>query len=202
MFDVKHQMVDTGDMELSEENESEPESPFIGKKQVFGKSSKNIYCNIYKDSTKRYPGIWFLLLRWKGSVYKLLWVDFVIFIVLYTIISLMYRVILFHNPRHRQMFELLCVFAGRFSNSLPITFLIGLYVTHVVERWWSQFLALPSPDQLAMKLTAFIPGKVSLHYFYNNSVMQHVHLNEHTSKNNETGSNYHASMGNVILHPS
>ena len=145
---------------IESENESEQEVTVSCKKHGFGKA-KNIYANIYKDSTKRYPGIWFLLLRWKGSIYKLLWLDFTIFFSIYVLLSLNYRFILMNYPAYRQAFELFCVFSERFSNSLPITFLIGLYVSQVVDRWWSQFMLLPFPDQLAMKLVAFIPGKVT-----------------------------------------
>jgi len=143
------------------ENESEDDIDDCNKKHSFG-ASTNIYANIYKDSTQWYPGIITLLLRWKGSVYKLLWIDFLLFIAVYILISLVYRFVLFPYPEYRQAFELLCVFTHRFSqSSLPITFLIGLYVSAVVERWWSQFMALPWPDQLAMKLVAYIPGNVS-----------------------------------------
>ena len=154
------------DNNLDEESENESENESLNdicdssKKHGFGKFN-NIYSNIYKDSTKWYPGIWLLLLRWKGSVYKLLWIDFVSFAAAYTFISLIYRCVLIHYPEYRQGFELFCVFAQRFSNSQAITFLIGLYVSAVVERWWSQFMALPWPDQLAMKLVAYIPGNVS-----------------------------------------
>ena len=43
---------------------------------------------------------------------------------------------------------------------IPITFLTGFYVSEVVRRYWDQFLSLPYPDRLALKLVAFIPGKV------------------------------------------
>jgi hypothetical protein len=56
------------------------------------------------------------------------------------------------------MFELLCIYAERFSGLLPITFITGFYVSNVVSRWWDQFMSLPWPDTLAMKLAANIPN--------------------------------------------
>ena len=44
---------------------------------------------------------------------------------------------------------------------IPITFLTGFYVTQVVARYWDQFMSLPWPDKIAMKLVSFIPGKVN-----------------------------------------
>ena len=70
------------------------------------------------------------------------------------------RTVFFQNDRVRQNFELLCIYAGRFSALIPISFLTGFYVTQVVTRWWSQFLTLPYPDKIAFRLVSYIPGTV------------------------------------------
>ena len=100
--------------ESDSENESEDDVFDYNKKNGFG-TTKNIYTNIYKDSTKWYPGICILLLRWKGSVYKLLWTDFVLFVAAFAVISFVYRFVLVDYPVYRQTFELFCVF-GRKCN--------------------------------------------------------------------------------------
>ena len=51
----------------------------------------SIYTNVYKDTTNRLYGIWNLLLRWKCSVFKLIWHDLVVFLVLYFALSILYR---------------------------------------------------------------------------------------------------------------
>ena len=71
-----------------------------------------------------------------------------------------YRTVLFDYPAHREAFELMCVYAGKFSNVIPISFLTGFYVSQVVNRWWDQFMSLPWPDKIALKLVSFCPGKV------------------------------------------
>ena len=78
-------------------------------------------------------------------------------------ISIVYRGILvaYDFREQRQTFELLCIYADRFSSNIPLSFLTGFYVTQVVNRWWEQFMALPWPDQLAFKLLAFVPGNVN-----------------------------------------
>ena len=91
------------------------------------------------------------------------WHDFTIFLLVYLTISLIYRGVLiaYDFKEQRQTFELLCIYADRFSSGIPLSFLTGFYVTQVVNRWWEQFMALPWPDQLAFKLLAFVPGNVS-----------------------------------------
>jgi hypothetical protein len=108
-----------------------------------------------------FSAIYNVLFSWKASVYKLIWQDTLFFAFCYFLLSLIYRVFLFHNPVTREWFEILCIYADRFSGLIPISFLTGFYVTQVVTRWWDQFMSLPWPEKIAYKLAAFIPGKVS-----------------------------------------
>ena len=151
------------------------------KKLIFGKNQGregNIYYNNYRDTTsdgQRWTALWYILLRWKGSVYKMIWHDLIIFGVAFGLLVAMYHCILVHYPIHKQRFELLCIYAHRFGSSIPITFLTGFYVSSVVSRWWDQFMSLPYPDQLALKLVAFIPGQVSIcHWQPNKPVNLHI----------------------------
>mgnify|MGYP002055550845 CR=1 FL=1 len=132
---------------------------YYSKRGVHG-WSRNIYRNAYKDTTKEFSLTGHLFHMWKGSCYKLLWPNLSLWLFLYILLSIIYRFIIFDDPRSRQMFEIICIYCGRFSNLIPITFLTGFYVNQVVSRWWDQFMSLPWPDQLAIKLVNFCPGAV------------------------------------------
>ena len=136
-------------------------------KPSFGKkgSEGNIYNNNYNDTTTQFIGIRSLLLRWKGSVYRLIWWDLLLFIIAFGFFAILYRAVLIHYPVHKQHFELLCIYANRYSSAVPITFLTGFYVSSVVSRWWDQFMSLSYPDQLALKLVAYVPGNVRIDYY-------------------------------------
>ena len=41
---------------------------------------------------------------------------------------------------------------------LPLTFLLGFYVSLVVKRWWEQYCFLPWPDSLALSLRGVVTG--------------------------------------------
>ena len=125
------------------------------------RQSENIYYNMYAATNKFGTGMVRLLFRWKQSVFSLVWHDVLIFIVLYFLLSILYRHVLFDYPCYKQTFEMICIYADRFRSSIPITFLIGFWVSQIVNRWWDQFMTLPCPDNLALKLVAFIPGRVS-----------------------------------------
>ena len=60
----------------------------------------------------------------------------------------------------KQEFEKFCAYCLRFSEYLPIVFIIGFFVSTIVSRWWDQFCSLPNPEQIAMKVVNFLPAKV------------------------------------------
>ena len=123
--------------------------------------SENIYYNMYAATNRGLYGLTSLLFRWKQSVFSLIWHDVLAFLLLYFLLSIFYRCVLFDYPSCKQTFEMICIYADRFRSSIPITFLIGFWVSQIVNRWWDQFMTLPCPDNLALKLVAFIPGRVS-----------------------------------------
>ena len=123
----------------------------------------NIYRNVYKDTTGTFSAR-HLLFIWGGSCFKLIWHHISCWIFSYTFLSVLYRNVLYYNPRGKQMFEIMCIYCERFSGLVPITFITGFYVSQVVTRWWDQFMSLPWPDHLALKIVCLIPGMVLIFY--------------------------------------
>jgi len=61
----------------------------------------------------------------------------------------------------RRIFEKIRYYFGNSSESIPMSFVLGFYVSLVVKRWWEQYKLLPWPDNLALFISAAIPGNVS-----------------------------------------
>ncbi|NP_001011940.1 bestrophin-1 [Rattus norvegicus] len=98
-----------------------------------------------------------LLLRWRGSIYKLLYGEFLVFIFLYYCIRGLYRMVL--SNHQQQQFEKLALYCNSYIQFIPISFVLGFYVTLVVSRWWNQYENLPWPDRLMMQVSSFVEGK-------------------------------------------
>ncbi|XP_067123463.1 bestrophin-4-like isoform X1 [Centruroides vittatus] len=107
-------------------------------------------------SKARLCGFAKLLLRWRGSIYKLLYREMIIFCGLYYSLSGMYRYIL--SPNQRMVFEKLTRYCETFTNLIPLSFVLGFYITIVVGRWWQQYLAIPWPDKTSMLVSAYVHG--------------------------------------------
>ena len=50
----------------------------------------------------------------------------------------------------RQLFEALRGYCHHHLRSIPLMFVLGFYVSLVVQRWWDQYTLLPWPDSFAM----------------------------------------------------
>ncbi|MGH0153147.1 UNVERIFIED_CONTAM: hypothetical protein FKN15_038639 [Acipenser sinensis] len=97
-----------------------------------------------------------LLLRWRGSIYKLLYRELFIFLGLYYALSATYRVIL--TEGQRRMFEKLVLYCNHYSGLIPVSFVLGFYVSVVVSRWWSQYESIPWPDRLSSLVSCHVQG--------------------------------------------
>ena len=74
----------------------------------------NIFSNRYVDTRKPGQGFLRLMFVWHGSVFKLIWPHLLAFIVVYSLLSILYRNIFLTNEVQREWFELICVYASRY----------------------------------------------------------------------------------------
>ncbi|XP_013102090.1 bestrophin-2-like [Stomoxys calcitrans] len=98
-----------------------------------------------------------LLLRWRASIYKLIWLDLLIYLTFYYALSLTYRFYL--NESQKEFFEMLVKYCNSSTSLIPLMFLLGFYVSVVVKRWWEQYLTLPWPDSTAVYVSSLIKGQ-------------------------------------------
>ncbi|XP_068232425.1 bestrophin-2-like isoform X2 [Palaemon carinicauda] len=123
---------------------------------------------------KGFGSFWRLLFRWRGSVYKLVWPDTLVYCFLYFICSMVYRFGLDENQR--RTFEQLSLYCDYFRNLIPISFVLGFYVSVVVQRWWEQYLCIPWPDDFAIFCTAYIRGKEGPPKLLRATLLRYVNL--------------------------
>ncbi|XP_076334872.1 bestrophin-4-like isoform X2 [Tachypleus tridentatus] len=98
-----------------------------------------------------------LLFRWHGSIYKLLYREISIFCVAYCSLSVLYRYVL--TEPQRRTFEKISVYCETFTDLIPVSFVLGFYVSIVVGRWWQQYMSIPWPDKICMLISAYVHGK-------------------------------------------
>ncbi|XP_009477727.1 bestrophin-4 [Pelecanus crispus] len=110
-----------------------------------------------KVANSRFGGFSKLLFRWKGSIYKLLYKEFIVFVVLYAMLSLVYRRLL--TEEQKRLYTKVAQYCNRSTDLIPMSFVLGFYVTLIVNRWWAQYTSIPLPDQLMCVISSNVHGK-------------------------------------------
>merc|ERR1711892_915201 len=96
------------------------------------------------------------MFRWRCSLWRLLWRELVAYTLAFLMISMVYRFTL--SQDHQMELEKLIRWCRHQSSGLPITFLLGFYVSLVVKRWWEQYCKLPWPNTIAIYLKGLVFG--------------------------------------------
>ncbi|XP_058645851.1 bestrophin-2 isoform X2 [Onychostoma macrolepis] len=104
----------------------------------------------------RFCGFSKLLLAWKGSIYKVLYKEFLAFFAMYTAISITYRFFLVDDQK--RYFEKLSIYCNNYASLIPMSFVLGFYVTLIVNRWWNQYTSIPLPDRIMCTLSGGVQG--------------------------------------------
>ncbi|KAM7084337.1 bestrophin-1 [Molossus nigricans] len=115
-----------------------------------------------------------LLLCWRGSIYKLLYGEFLIFLLSYYTIRFIYRMAL--TEEQQVMFEKLSLYCDSYIQLIPISFVLGFYVTLVVTRWWNQYENLPWPDRLMNLVSGFVEGRDEQGRLLRRTLMRYANL--------------------------
>ncbi|XP_037800075.1 bestrophin-2-like [Penaeus monodon] len=99
-----------------------------------------------------------LLFRWRGSVFKLVLPELVVYMFVYFMFSALYR---FALPEDcKRIFEKIVLICESFSTAVPLSFVLGIYVTIVVTRWWDQYMLIPWPDDVCILAATYINKQV------------------------------------------
>uniref|UniRef100_T1JF97 Bestrophin homolog n=1 Tax=Strigamia maritima TaxID=126957 RepID=T1JF97_STRMM len=117
---------------------------------------------------------WQLLFRWRGSIYKLLWPELIVYIVCYYSLSIIYRLVL--EDENKRNFEKIARYCNTYADLIPVTFILGFYISMVLKRWWDQFVSIPWPDALALFVSASIHGQDDRGRLMRRTIMRYVNL--------------------------
>lgn len=113
-----------------------------------------------------------VLARWKGSIYKLVWPDLVAYLTLYYALNLTYRYHL--NPEQKKIFESIVEYCDTYSNLIPLSFVLGFYISIIMTRWWDQYQNIPWPDAMAVYVSSQVHGQDERGRMMRRTIMRYV----------------------------
>lgn len=87
----------------------------------------------------------------------MVWLDLLCFLLFYYILNLTYRLLL--DDHSKRIFEGVVNYCSYHGNVIPLSFVLGFYVTVVMNRWWNQYTSIPWPDSIAVFVSATVHGQ-------------------------------------------
>ncbi|KAK0411645.1 hypothetical protein QR680_005765 [Steinernema hermaphroditum] len=97
-----------------------------------------------------------LMLRWKGSLWKKVWRELFLWMAVYAAINIMYR-FMFDDAQQRA-FEDVCALIFKHHDLIPMTFMLGFYVTKIISRWSECFANLAFCDTFSLMIAGHVRG--------------------------------------------
>ncbi|XP_033228665.1 bestrophin-4-like isoform X2 [Belonocnema kinseyi] len=128
----------------------------------------------YEVASSTSGGFTRLLFMWRGSLYKLIYRELLLFLVLFAAVSAIYRHVL--NASQRSVFEQVVVYCDTFISLIPLSFVLGFYVAHVAARWWEQYIAIPWPDKVMHLVALYITGNDEYGRMLRRALMRYLNL--------------------------
>lgn len=113
-----------------------------------------------------------LLGRWKGSIYKLVWMDLLVFLSFYYFLNITYR--FFLDQEGKVIFQNIVSYCQDYINLIPLSFVLGFYVSVVMTRWWDQYTTIPFPDNLAVFVSTNVHGQDERGRVMRRTIMRYV----------------------------
>uniref|UniRef100_A0A1I7XME3 Bestrophin homolog n=1 Tax=Heterorhabditis bacteriophora TaxID=37862 RepID=A0A1I7XME3_HETBA len=101
-----------------------------------------------------------LMLRWRGSLWKAVLKDLIAFYAAYYIILAIQWYAL--DEKQKEYFTGWIHWCEIGAQYIPLSFLLGFFVSVIVARWWEQFNWISWPDKMMMMVSACLPGKENL----------------------------------------
>jgi len=103
-----------------------------------------------------------LMLMWRASMFKSLWLSFIWYMIAYFTIAIIYRFGLSQDEEMKAAFERFCVYCLEKKGMINLAFLLGFFTSQVVAAWWNQLQYIAWIDQVAMYCAVYLPGPENL----------------------------------------
>ncbi|KRZ76948.1 Bestrophin-1 [Trichinella papuae] len=108
-----------------------------------------------KLSTSRLSGLARVLFLWKASVYKAIWKETILFMILFYTVGTLFK---FLDEPYQKHFKLIIAHFHAGSTLIPVTFVLGFFIDKVAKRWWDIYKKVLWPDRLMLKIACMVEG--------------------------------------------
>ncbi|CAJ0603933.1 unnamed protein product [Cylicocyclus nassatus] len=117
-----------------------------------------------------------VLFRWRGSIWKQIVVELVLWLCGYYAVLLTYRLVLDENAKRN--FERIAAHCDERLKYIPLTFMLGFFVTAIIDRWRNIFQNMGWIENLALTVATLLKGKTLKATLWRRAIIRYTVLSQ------------------------
>uniref|UniRef100_A0A0N5AL26 Bestrophin homolog n=1 Tax=Syphacia muris TaxID=451379 RepID=A0A0N5AL26_9BILA len=115
-----------------------------------------------------------ILFRWKGGLWKSVYLDLIIWCIFYVVFALVYRLAL--STSQQKTFEDVAQFLGKYEKYISVVFMLGFFVETVVNRWWAVIENMGITDDMSLTVSCYLDGVDETSVRYKRAIVRYMCL--------------------------
>ncbi|CAB3405841.1 unnamed protein product [Caenorhabditis bovis] len=119
-----------------------------------------------------------LLIRWKGSIWKSVSSELMLWTTFYVFTAFVYHLILYPNGSYHTFNKIAYYCNEAIQKYIPVTFMLGFFVTMVVERWRTTFSNMGWIENCALTVNAMISGETEEATLIRRNIVRYLVLSQ------------------------
>ncbi|CAJ0578503.1 unnamed protein product, partial [Mesorhabditis spiculigera] len=112
-----------------------------------------------------------LFFKWEGSVWKAVWMQYFVWLLLYFLLSAYYRWAM--SAEQRIIFSQIVLYTDNRMKYFPLSWMLGFYVTAVMARWKYLYHIIGWLDNTALMVAMYVRGTSERARMYRRQIVRH-----------------------------
>uniref|UniRef100_A0A1I7XSD9 Bestrophin homolog n=1 Tax=Heterorhabditis bacteriophora TaxID=37862 RepID=A0A1I7XSD9_HETBA len=115
-----------------------------------------------------------LLLTWKASIWKAVYLELLVFLTIYGIISVVYRCAL--GQQQQKSFETVVRYFDSRLSYIPLELVLGFFCTQIINRWTKQYETIGFIDNIGLMTALYVRGRSERARLYRRNILRYCEL--------------------------
>ncbi|GMS87653.1 hypothetical protein PENTCL1PPCAC_9828 [Pristionchus entomophagus] len=117
-----------------------------------------------------------MLCRWKGSIWKAVYIQYGVWLLLYCIMSTIYRLLL--TDYQREIFTAISKYFNSRLSYIPMDLILGFFVTAILNRFYTIYRIIGFMDNIALLTSVYVRGTSARAIYFRRGIIRFVQINQ------------------------
>ncbi|GMR40654.1 hypothetical protein PMAYCL1PPCAC_10849, partial [Pristionchus mayeri] len=117
-----------------------------------------------------------MMCRWKGSVWKAVYIQYGVWLLLYFAMSTTYRWVL--SDSQKEVFNAVAMYFNSRLSYIPMDLILGFFVTAILNRFYTIYRIIGFMDNIALLTSVYVRGTSPRAVYFRRGIIRFVQINQ------------------------